>query len=45
MKLYRYICDGLLAAVQPQITDEQSSIIDSVIENIKYIVLKETTKL
>merc|ERR1712210_215275 len=43
-KLYRDICDGLPAVVQHEITDEQNSIIDSVIEDIKDIVSKETTK-
>merc|ERR1712088_705167 len=40
-KLYRDICDGL---VGQEITDEQNSIIDSAIEDIKDIVSKETTK-
>merc|ERR1712192_225667 len=43
-KLYRDICDGVADVAQHEITDEQNSIIDSVIEDIKDIVSKETTK-
>merc|ERR1712192_309573 len=43
-KLYRDICDGVAAVAQHEITDEQNSIIDSVIEDIKDIDSKETTK-